>query len=128
MLFDVYSKCADALRTGQVKAVTTDNVILLGLISKSNGAFKLVGNAFTAEPYGIGIKKGDLAFCEFINDTLKKAAASGALREGVERHRGQGRGCPDARPARSRPPAAEPGPYRTPDLGMSAITETSIST
>ena len=35
VLFDVYSKCADALRTGQVDAVTTDNVILLGLIVAS---------------------------------------------------------------------------------------------
>jgi glutamate transport system substrate-binding protein len=78
VLFDVYSKCADALRTGQVKAVTTDNVILLGLVSTAKGAFKLVGNAFTEEPYGIGIKKGDAAFCTFINDVLTKASASGA--------------------------------------------------
>lgn len=78
VLFDVYSKCADALRTGQVKAVTTDNVILLGLVSESNGTFKLVGNAFTTEPYGIGVTKGDVPFCTFISDTLKKAAADKA--------------------------------------------------
>jgi glutamate transport system substrate-binding protein len=78
VLFDVYSKCADALRTGQVKAVTTDNVILLGLVPTGKGAFKLVGNAFTTEPYGVGIRKGDTAFCEFINGALKKAEASGA--------------------------------------------------
>jgi len=77
VLFDVYSKCADALRTGQVDAVTTDNVILLGLIDKSEGAFKLVGKQFTQEPYGIGIKKGDVKFCEFINQALKKAASDG---------------------------------------------------
>jgi glutamate transport system substrate-binding protein len=76
--FDVYSKCADALRTGQVQAVTTDNVILLGLVGKSEGAFKVVGEKFTKEPYGIGIKKGDTAFCEFINTTLKDAAAAGS--------------------------------------------------
>ena len=71
VLFDVYSKCADALRTGQVSVVTTDNVILLGFVAKSEGKFKLVGEQFTEEPYGIGIKKGDVAFCEFINTTLK---------------------------------------------------------
>ncbi len=70
VLFDVYDKCADALRTGQVQAVTTDNVILLGFVSESDGAFKLVGEQFTDEPYGIGITKGDTAFCEFINETL----------------------------------------------------------
>ena len=77
VLFDVYSKCADALRTGQVQAVTTDNVILLGLIDKSGGAFKLVGKPFTSEPYGIGIKKGDVKFCQFIDATLQKAVADG---------------------------------------------------
>jgi glutamate transport system substrate-binding protein len=77
VLFDVYSKCADALRTGQVQAVTTDNVILLGLIDASKGAFKLVGKPFTKEPYGIGVKKGDTKFCQFINDTLKEASTNG---------------------------------------------------
>ena len=77
VLFDVYSKCADALRTGQVDVVTTDNVILLGLIDKSGGAFKLVGKPFTHEPYGIGIKKGDVKFCQFIDSVLQKAVADG---------------------------------------------------
>ncbi len=71
VLFDVYEKCADALRTGQVDVVTTDNVILLGFVSESDGEFKLVGDQFTDEPYGIGVKKGDVAFCEFINQTLQ---------------------------------------------------------
>jgi glutamate transport system substrate-binding protein len=74
VLFDVYDKCANALRTGQVQVVTTDNVILLGFVSKSENAFKLVGEQFTKEPYGIGIKKGDVKFCEFINKTLKDNA------------------------------------------------------
>jgi glutamate transport system substrate-binding protein len=78
VLFDIYDKCADALRTGQVDVVTTDNVILLGFVSKSDGEFKLAGDQFTEEPYGIGIKKGDTAFCEFINSTLQEAADSGA--------------------------------------------------
>ena len=75
VLFDVYDKCAAALRTGQVQAVTTDNVILLGFVAKSDKAFKLVGQQFTQEPYGIGIKKGDVKFCEFINKTLKDKEA-----------------------------------------------------
>ncbi|WP_029433287.1 glutamate ABC transporter substrate-binding protein [Blastococcus sp. URHD0036] len=70
VLFDEYSQCADALGNGQVDAVTTDNVILLGFVSESDGEFKLVGEQFTEEPYGIGIPKGDVAFCEFINQTL----------------------------------------------------------
>ncbi len=81
VLFDTYAKCADALRTDQVGVVTTDNVILLGFVSESDGDFKLVGEQFTDEPYGIGIKKGDADFCDFINETLKEASDSGAYEE-----------------------------------------------
>ena len=79
--FDVYSKCAEALKNGQVDAVTTDNVILLGLISKDQEAFELVGNRFTKEPYGIGVKKGDTQFRNFINDVLDKAEKDGRWKQ-----------------------------------------------
>ena len=75
--FDVYSKCAEALKNKQVQAVTTDNVILLGLVSKDPEAFELVGKPFTKEPYGIGVKKGDTEFRNFINDTLEKIQQDG---------------------------------------------------
>jgi glutamate transport system substrate-binding protein len=75
--FDVYSKCAEALKNGQVQAVTTDNVILLGLISQDEEAFELVDKPFTKEPYGIGVKKGDTEFRNFINDTLEKIEQDG---------------------------------------------------
>ncbi len=73
VLFDVYEKCEAALSKGTdgVGVVTTDNVILLGFAAESDGDYKLVGEQFTEEPYGIGIKKGDVEFCEFINKTLK---------------------------------------------------------
>lgn len=71
VLFEDYSQCADALGNGQVDAVTTDNVILAGFVGESDGEYKLVGEQFTEEPYGIGIEKGDVAFCEFINQTLQ---------------------------------------------------------
>ena len=81
VLFDVYSKCADALKNGQVNAVTTDNVILLGLIDRDKDAFKLVGKPFTEEPYGIGLRKGDDDFRTFINDTLEEAAEDGSYEQ-----------------------------------------------
>jgi glutamate transport system substrate-binding protein len=71
VLFDVYDKCVQALEDDQVEVVTTDNVILSGYVGESDGAFKLVGEPFTEEPYGIGIEKGDTEFCEFINETLQ---------------------------------------------------------
>ena len=77
-LFDVYSKCADALTNGQVDAVTTDNVILTGLVAGNTEGFELVGNPFTEEPYGIGLAKGDQAFRDFINDTLEESFEDGS--------------------------------------------------
>jgi glutamate transport system substrate-binding protein len=72
-----YQECVDALKAGQVDAVTTDNVILLGYVANGNGAFKLAGNKFTDEPYGIGVKKTDTEFRTFINDTLEKIFKDG---------------------------------------------------
>ena len=99
VLFDVYSKCADGLRTGQVDVVTTDNVILLGLVDKSGGAFKLVGKPFTSEPYGIGIKKGDVKFCEFINQALQKAVGDGRYKAAWEKTAGKVAGDAPGLPA-----------------------------
>lgn len=77
-LFDVYSKCADALTNGQVDAVTTDNVILTGLVAGNPEGFELVGNPFTQEPYGIGLTKGDTEFRNFINDVLEQSYEDGS--------------------------------------------------
>ena len=75
--YDVYSKCADDLKNGNVQAVTTDNVILTGLVAGSPEEFELVGNPFTEEPYGIGLQKGDDEFRSFINDVLENSFENG---------------------------------------------------
>jgi glutamate transport system substrate-binding protein len=87
-LFDVYSKCADALTAGQVDAVTTDNVILTGLVAGNPEGFELVGNPFTKEPYGIGLAKGDDAFRTFINDTLQESFDDGSWADAWDRTAG----------------------------------------
>ncbi|MEU5561727.1 glutamate ABC transporter substrate-binding protein [Micromonospora musae] len=81
VLFDTYDKCRDALKGGQVDAVTTDNVILLGYIAKDEASFKLAGENFTKEPYGIGVKKEDTDFRNFVNDTLEKAYGDGSWKK-----------------------------------------------
>ncbi|MFI7600627.1 glutamate ABC transporter substrate-binding protein [Actinoplanes sp. NPDC049681] len=78
VLFDIYQKCVDALKGGQVDAVTTDNVILTGFIATNKDQFKLAGSTFTEEPYGIGVKKGDKDFRNFINDTLEASFKDGS--------------------------------------------------
>ncbi|MBQ1445311.1 MAG: glutamate ABC transporter substrate-binding protein [Renibacterium sp.] len=68
--FDLYSKCVEALKTGSVDAVTTDQAILLGYAAQDPDNLKVVGQPFTTEKYGIGIKKGDTALRTFLNETL----------------------------------------------------------
>ncbi|MFN2557145.1 MAG: glutamate ABC transporter substrate-binding protein [Nitriliruptorales bacterium] len=76
LTFPTYSECAAALGDGRVEAVTTDDAILLGLIDRSGGAFKLVRNPFTEEPLGIGFAKDDAAFRDFLNGRLSEIFSS----------------------------------------------------
>jgi glutamate transport system substrate-binding protein len=87
-LFDVYSKCADALTNGQVQAVTTDNVILTGLVAGNPEGFELVGNPFTEEPYGIGLPLGDTDFRNFVNDVLEESFENGSWADAWDRTAG----------------------------------------
>lgn len=88
VLTDTYSNCLEPLRSGKVVAVSTDNVILAGLAAKNEGEFKLAGDLFTKEPYGIGLKKGDTAFQEFINKALEQSYKDGAYKAAWEKTAG----------------------------------------
>ncbi len=88
-LFDVYSKCAEALKNGQVDSVTTDNVILLGIIAQDPESFELVDNPFTEEPYGIGLELANDDFRTFVNDVLEESFADGSWAAAWESTAGQ---------------------------------------
>jgi len=76
-LFEAYTDCLEPLRNGQVDVVTTDNVILAGYVSESDGEFMVVGEQFTEEPYGIGLMKDDTDFRMWINDVLEASFEDG---------------------------------------------------
>ncbi|GAA2368947.1 glutamate-binding protein [Catellatospora methionotrophica] len=80
--FDAYSKCVEALNTGTVDAVTTDDIILAGYAAQSQyaGKFKVVGKPFSSEPYGIGLKLEDKAGCNKINEILKASVTDGSYK------------------------------------------------
>jgi glutamate transport system substrate-binding protein len=81
---DTYSNCLEPLRSGKVIAVTTDNVILAGLADQNQGEFEVLNKPFTQEPYGIGLKKDDTQFRNFINDVLEKSYDNGTWKKAWE--------------------------------------------
>jgi glutamate transport system substrate-binding protein len=81
VLTDTYTNCLEPLRGGQVVAVSTDNVILAGLAAQNEGEFKVVGEPFTDEPYGIGLALEDDEFRNWINDVLEAAYEDGRYEE-----------------------------------------------
>ncbi len=81
LLTDTYTNCLEPLRSGQVVAVSTDNVILAGLAAQNEGEFKVVGEPFTEEPYGIGLALEDDEFRNWINDVLEASYEDGRYEE-----------------------------------------------
>ncbi|PRY63749.1 glutamate transport system substrate-binding protein [Knoellia remsis] len=84
--FGTYSECVAALVSGGIDALTTDNTILAGYAAQDQykGKLKVVGNTFSEERYGVGIKKGDTALCEKINTALTKMVDSGDWQKAVD--------------------------------------------
>lgn len=83
-LLGTYSECAEGMADGRFEAVTTDNTILAGLVQASDGAFKLIDAPFSDEPYGVGLKKDDDAFRDFVNDRLEEIFDNGDWAEAFE--------------------------------------------
>ena len=81
VLFDTWSKCASALKNKQVDAITSDSGTLSGIIVKSEGAYDFVGPSMASEPDGIGLPKGEVAFCEFIDNALQAAVKDGRYKK-----------------------------------------------
>jgi len=86
--YDTYSACIEALRNGAIDAVTTDETILAGFAAQTPGEFKIVGETFSEERYGIGLEKDDSELRTQINDALEKMESSGAWKEAFDKNLG----------------------------------------
>ena len=84
VLRETYPECATEVRQGRVDAEVTDRGILLGLVAASNRELKLVDINVSEEPLGIGLKKGDDAFRDFLNDRLEEIYESGEWADAYE--------------------------------------------
>jgi glutamate transport system substrate-binding protein len=82
--FGTYAECVEAMKTGVVDAVTTDDVILAGFAAQSPGEFKLVGKGFSDENYGIGLKKGDAAGAAAVNAANTMMISDGSWKKALE--------------------------------------------
>lgn len=70
--FGTYSQCVENVLNGQVDAVTTDQLILIGYAAQDPEQLQVVGEPFTEERYGIGLPKGDDALREHMNTLLEE--------------------------------------------------------
>lgn len=86
--YDTYSACIEALKNGAIDAVTTDEVILAGYAAQSPGTFKIVGQPFSEENYGIGLKKDDTDLQKKISDAVTKMEADGDWAKAFEKNLG----------------------------------------
>src|SRR4051812_31401668 len=84
--YDTYSKCVEALNSGRIDAVTTDNVILAGFAAQPQyqGKLKVVGKPFSEENYGVGLMKGDTATCTKVNEAITKMIGDGSWQKALD--------------------------------------------
>jgi len=87
-LVDSYSECLELIQNGGVDAISTDDVILTGLI-RQDDTLKLVGDELTTEPYGAGVKEGDTAFKAFVDSVIATYFEDGGWATAYEKWIGQ---------------------------------------
>ncbi|WP_246083182.1 glutamate ABC transporter substrate-binding protein [Nonomuraea diastatica] len=71
-IVDVYSVCVPALISGRIDAVSTDDTILHGLMAQHPDTLRLVGKPFGREPYGMGVRRQDTVFRDYLNGLITR--------------------------------------------------------
>ena len=67
---DVFSNALIAFRDGRADALMFDDTALLG-IAVTDPSYKLTSDLFLAQPYGIGIKQGNVALKRWVDSRLE---------------------------------------------------------
>ncbi|MET0425577.1 MAG: transporter substrate-binding domain-containing protein [Actinoplanes sp.] len=71
-----FGDCLVAFQQNEVDAISTDDTILAGMAAQDPYA-KVIGKAFTEEPYGMAMSPEHPEFTEFVNAVLEKNRANG---------------------------------------------------
>jgi ABC-type amino acid transport substrate-binding protein len=74
--FADYVAAVEALKAGQVQAVTANNGALIQY-AQANPELAVVGGLFTQEPYAVGLPSGDSYFQQLVNATLQGLKLNG---------------------------------------------------
>jgi glutamate transport system substrate-binding protein len=88
-LVDTYSECLELVQNGAIDAVSTDDVILTGMIIQDDSLKLTEGEPLTTEPYGAGLPLDDAEFKEFVDGVLEEYKSGGGWAEAYEKWVGQ---------------------------------------
>jgi len=88
-LVDGYSECLELIQNGAVSAVSTDDVILTGMIIQDDSLELVKGEDLTVEPYGGGLRKDDTEFKEFVDGVLEEYKSDGRWQTSYDKWLGQ---------------------------------------
>jgi len=72
--------CLVAMQQGRADAVVSDDTLLVGLAAQDPN-LELVGEALTAEPYGIGVNQDNVDLVQFVNGVLEQMREDGRWTE-----------------------------------------------
>ena len=98
-LVDSYSECTELLQNESIDAISTDDVILTGMIIEDK-SLELVGDQLTVEPYGVGIAQGDKELKGFVDGVIDGFLQDGEFDKLYEKWVGQYIGEPADDPAK----------------------------
>lgn len=80
-----HTGCLALFQQGAVDAITGDDTVLAGLATQDPYAVVPEQQAFSAEPYGIGVNADDLDLVRFLNGVLEKMRADGSWKASYEK-------------------------------------------
>jgi glutamate transport system substrate-binding protein len=87
-LIDRYSECLELIQTGAIDAISTDDVILTGMVIEDD-TLEILGIEYTTEPYGAGVPEGDTEFKQFVDESVAAFIDDGTWQERYDEWVGQ---------------------------------------
>lgn len=94
-----HTGCLVLFQRGDVDAITGDDTVLAGLAAQDPYAVVLEGEAFSEEPYGVGVPQDDTDLAAFVNGVFEQMREDGRWQQSYDRwlapYLGEGTGQPE---------------------------------